>query len=314
LSYPAAPVAPPHIRAFWSPPPMCTPRRPALLTPVLLALLLSPGLGFSQTEKVKPVRDEFQAFLKEVEESYKAHYEVDKDVLDELRKQYRDPKPDREAKIFREIRRLYNVTADQEASILREIRLAYERPTPEQEERIFKEIRKADKHPPGTIPDQIQTERAARMFRRLDLNGDGLLNNDEMTEGLRDGRARWDRNGDGFIDPDEYAAYFQTHLKKIAEGVASGEIPLAAAKLAAAAAPTPAPTPGQTPRPAGKAPALPAWFSQLDTNADGQVGLYEWKAAGRPIADFLAMDANGDGFLEASEVQAYLAVQAKTKK
>ncbi|HKB03245.1 MAG TPA: EF-hand domain-containing protein [Gemmataceae bacterium] len=296
---------------------MSTPRRPALLAASLAAVLMTPGLVFAQAEKVKPVGDEFRVFLKEVEESYKAQYEVDKDVLDELRKQYRDPKPDREARIFRDIRRLYNVTADQEASILREIRVAYERPSPEQEERIFREIHKAEKLPPGTIPEQVQTERAARMFRRLDRNGDGLLDNDEMTEGLRDGRAKWDRNGDGFIDPDEYTAYFQTHLKKVAEGVASGEIPLAAAKLAAAAAPPPAPTPGQTPRPAaaaGKAPALPAWFSQLDTDGDGQVGLYEWKAAGRPIAEFLAMDANGDGFLEASEVQAYLAEQARAKK
>jgi hypothetical protein len=295
---------------------MCTPR-PALLVASLLGLLISQGLGLGQTEKVKPVKDEFQVFLKEVEESYKAQFEVDKDVLDELRKQYRDPRPDREAKIFREIRRLYNTTADQEASILREIRVAYERPSPEQEERIFKEIRKADKHPPGTIPDHLQTEQAAKLFRRLDLSGDGLLNNDEMTDGLRDGRAKWDRNGDGFIDPDEYTAYFQTHLKRIADGVASGEIPLQAAKRAAAAAPTPAPTPGATPKPAapaGKPAALPAWFSQLDTNADGQVGLYEWKAAGRPIAEFLSMDANGDGFLEAGEVQAYLAELAKAKR
>jgi hypothetical protein len=298
---------------------MCTPRRPALLASSLLTLLMSPWLAFGQTEKVKPVTDEFRAFLKEVEESYKAQFEVDKDVLDELRKQYRDPKPDREAKIFREIRRLYNTTADQEASILREIRLAYERPSPEQEERIFKEIRKVDKLPPGTIPDHVQTERAARLFRRLDLNGDGLLNNDEMTDGLRDGRAKWDRNGDGFIDPDEYTAYFQTHLKKIADGVASGEIPLQAAKLAAGPDPktTPTTTPGLAPKPAapaGKPAALPAWFSQLDTNGDGQVGLYEWKAAGKPIAEFLAMDANGDGFLEAGEVQAYLAEQARAKK
>jgi hypothetical protein len=54
---------------------------------------------------------------------------------------------------------------------------------------------------------------------------------------------------------------------------------------------------------AGKLPkGLPAWFAQLDTDRDGQVGLYEWKAAGKPISAFLAMDANGDGFLTVEEV------------
>lgn len=285
----------------------------------LLILIAATGVAFGQGDRPRPAPDELKYLVRVVEDSYKAPEEVEKDVLDELRKQYGDPKPDREAKIFREIHRLYDTTPDQEAAILREIRLAYARPSEAQEERVFREIRKADKHAPGTVPASIQTEQSARLFRRLDQNNDGLLSNDEMPETLRDERAKWDKNGDGFIDPDEYAAYYQAQLKRVADQVASGEIQLKGAKLPATPAPSPTPTPSKGPAPkpgaaAAKLPPLPDWFKQLDTDGDGQIGLYEWKAAGRPVAEFLAMDRNGDGYLEPDEVRAYLAEQAKAKK
>ena len=44
-----------------------------------------------------------------------------KDILDELRKQYKEPKADREAKILREARRLYKTTPQQEDEIIQEI-------------------------------------------------------------------------------------------------------------------------------------------------------------------------------------------------
>lgn len=52
----------------------------------------------------------------------------------------------------------------------------------------------------------------------------------------------------------------------------------------------------------GKLPKdLPSWFEDYDTDKDGQVGLYEWRKAGKPMADFTAMDLNGDGFVTADE-------------
>jgi hypothetical protein len=78
------------------------------------------------------------------------------------------------------------------------------------------------------------------------------------------------------------------------------------------------PASGQEPDPerqpaayrAGKLPrGLPAWFAQLDRDGDGQVGLYEWKQADRPIDEFEAMDLNGDGFLTAEEVLRFLKAQ-----
>src|SRR6266540_1505385 len=65
----------------------------------------------------KPPPDEFRSLVKEIEEAYKAPFEVDKDIRDELRKQYRNPTPEREMKILREARRLYQMTPEQEQNI-----------------------------------------------------------------------------------------------------------------------------------------------------------------------------------------------------
>jgi hypothetical protein len=62
----------------------------------------------------------------------------------------------------------------------------------------------------------------------------------------------------------------------------------------------------------GKLPKeLPAWFSQADADRDAQVGLYEWKQAGRNVDEFLKMDLNGDGFVTVEEVLRYQKAQAK---
>jgi hypothetical protein len=63
---------------------------------------------------------------------------------------------------------------------------------------------------------------------------------------------------------------------------------------------------------AGNLPAnLPDWFAQYDTDRDGQVALYEWKAAGGPVQEFERMDLNHDGFVTAEELLRFYAAQAK---
>ena len=62
--------------------------------------------------------DEQTALLKAVTEAYKAPLEVDKDIRDELRRQYQNYSTDREQKILREVRRLYVTNPEQEARIV----------------------------------------------------------------------------------------------------------------------------------------------------------------------------------------------------
>ena len=65
----------------------------------------------------------------------------------------------------------------------------------------------------------------------------------------------------------------------------------------------------------GKMPKeLPAWFEEADKDKDGQVGLYEWKATGKPVREFMAMDQNGDGFLTAEEVLRYQRATSKVNE
>jgi Ca2+-binding EF-hand superfamily protein len=141
---------------------------------------------------------------------------------------------------------------------------------------------------------------AESMFRRMDRNGDGLLNNDEMPEALRIERDKWDTNKDGFIDLAEFKAYFQARLQQVqAERNGAGGL------LGNIIEAPPVEEEEQKPvvYRAGKLPKeLPAWFAQLDTDGDGQIGLYEWKNSGRSLREFQEMDRNGDGFLTIDEV------------
>jgi Ca2+-binding EF-hand superfamily protein len=254
----------------------------------------------------KPPPDEFKSLVKEVEEAYKAPLEVDKDVLDELRKQYRNPTPEREDKIFKEVRRLYRTTPEQEQAIERELRRAYQLQTPEQEGRVFEEVRRLGKLPPGTVPESLQTSQAAKLFARFDTDRDGRLSPEEAPEALRAQWAKWDRNRDGFIDAAEYAEYYRAGLRSVGERVAAGEIRL---NLPAHALPPAARAAAETAKPAAaKAAAksmLPDWWAELDTDRDGQIGLYEWRMAGLPMAQFREMDLDRDGLLTPMEYLAY---------
>src|SRR5262245_18242961 len=131
---------------------------PIAVLQATLLVVVSPELALAQPKesKPKPPPDEFKAIVNALEEAYKAPFEVDEDILDELRKIYRNPTPESEGKIFREIRRLYNTTAEQEDSILSELRRAYSDPTGEQESRVFQLIRRNGQLPLGAISAQTQ--------------------------------------------------------------------------------------------------------------------------------------------------------------
>jgi EF hand len=158
--------------------------------------------------------------------------------------------------------------------------------------------------PQGNSPELLQ-QMADADFKKYDANGDGMLNADEMPGALKQSLKFWDKNGDGLIDGTEYRAFFITRLQTANGGK------LGPAQLAPAA---PAEDDLDT-RPvvyrAGKLPekGLPPWFKKLDTDGDAQVALYEWRAAGKDMAEFKKWDRDDDGFItpeEALYVQAAL--------
>jgi hypothetical protein len=174
--------------------------------------------------------------------------------------------------------------------------------------------------PPGMgsgNPAQDLEERAKDSFRRRDRNMDGVLNADEMPETLRAELSQWDKNHNGVIEFDEYKEYFKARIEFIREQRGgggpgdpwqggnggwdgqSGQNPL----------PIEEDKRPSTYRVGHLPKGLPVWFEQLDTDKDGQVGLYEWKAGGYRYDDFQKWDLNADGFITVEEALRYQKVE-----
>lgn len=265
----------------------------------------------------KPLNEE-KEILSQIKDAYKASSEVPKDVLKELRKSYQQPSANRETKILKELQRLYQMTPEQEDAILHAVRQAAQQPSAEQEDRLFAMLRGMERLPEGAVPSSVQMAKAQKMFPKLDRNGDGLLAADELPDSLRNDQARWDSNRDGFIDAGEYWAYYQGRLRALSEQVAAGQVDLGGRQGGPVLAPAPV-VPEEEGRPpvyrAGHLPpGLPDWLVRLDRDGDGQVGLYEWKTAGRPLQEFFSMDRNDDGFLTLDEMLRYLAQHTRTSR
>jgi Ca2+-binding EF-hand superfamily protein len=130
---------------------------------------------------------------------------------------------------------------------------------------------------------------AERAFRVLDRDGSGTLEPSEWTDWLRADLKVADADGHRKISAEEYREYFGRKVNDAVEN--------AAALAAKADAPL-------------RNKNLPAWFKTLDTDGDGQVGLYEWRAGNRPLQEFMAMDLDGDGLLPPDEYLRYVAQAA----
>jgi Ca2+-binding EF-hand superfamily protein len=152
----------------------------------------------------------------------------------------------------------------------------------------------------GPSPDQANSM-AENFFHRYDLNGDGYLNNDEMPEALRIEREKFDTDRNGLIDLNEFKAYFQARMQSYR------------AERDASRRDTRDDSQEDEPKKpvvyrAGTLPkGIPAWFAQLDSDGDAQIGLYEWKNSGRPLEEFFKYDRNNDGFVTVDEVMYFVA-------
>ena len=174
-------------------------------------------------------------------------------------------------------------------------------------------IRKyAEKYAKGESPNLEKLEgEVEKMFRNLDRDGDGFLTTEELTEDLAAVAKRADRNGDGKISFDEYRTFLQRELQTTVASLPPPEPKREKEKRPEEPPPKTA-EPKEDPRPTVYhdpkmyPKELPAWFKELDTDRDLQIGLYEWRAGKRRVEEFLEMDLNGDGFIEIEEYFRYL--------
>jgi Ca2+-binding EF-hand superfamily protein len=155
----------------------------------------------------------------------------------------------------------------------------------------------SDMGPGGMDPDR----RAEAIFQRMDKNQDGVLEFNEMSETLQNERDKYDTNHDGVIDLTEFKAYLAARR---GDGQQGDDPSANRRRQRTEDDPGIDPEQRERKRPqvvrAGNMPKdFP--FADLDRDGDGQIGLYEWKDAGRPIAQFLEMDLNNDGFLTVDE-------------
>ena len=160
-----------------------------------------------------------------------------------------------------------------------------------------------------------------KRFADSDFNRDGKLSFDEINENspLKSAFKESDTNQDGYIDLNEYKAY-------IAARFGGGAADPNAGSYGSYAGNGNYGSNGRDPRNEkkeelvvairyGKLPVgLPNWWDSLDTDKDGQVGLYEWRADGRDVKEFQKMDLDGDGLVAPQEWLRYNLLSAEQAK
>lgn len=153
-----------------------------------------------------------------------------------------------------------------------------------------------------------------KLFRELDRDGSGFLESHEWTDRLTEAVRRVDTNRDGRIDRDEYLAYIQgrvaTTIERGPEPPAVKPDPLRPSSPEVNAKPAPVVAIRAGHLPSG----VPGWFAEADINRDGQIELWEWRRASRPIDEFVRLDLDRDGLLYPDEyLRAVRLLEAETR-
>lgn len=127
------------------------------------------------------------------------------------------------------------------------------------------------------------------MFNRLDANGDGKITKDEARERMKEQFDKVDANSDGGIDKDE--------MRKAAEQMRGGR-PGGPEGRPGPGGPEGRRGPGG---PGGEGQRGPGGLMRLDTDGDGKISKEE--APERMRENFERFDANGDGFIDQSDME-----------
>ncbi|MGF1579346.1 MAG: hypothetical protein ACFCD0_08295 [Gemmataceae bacterium] len=148
-------------------------------------------------------------------------------------------------------------------------------------------------------------KQGALYFTERDRNKNGYIDADEMSGGMRYRLKEYDKNGDGKMSKSETVAYYTKRMEQWRKGRDRSK------------SSTPSKTKGETQRiiieeipyerplvfAFGKMPnGTPDWYTDNDTDKDGQVALYEWRKSGQSIAEFLKRDTNQDGLISPDEM------------
>ena len=150
---------------------------------------------------------------------------------------------------------------------------------------------------------EMTDEQLLMAMRQLDRDGDNRISIQEASQSGRMSRVfqTYDKNSDGFIDLAEFKSYMSDRMSnRIPNGDRDnngqlqqqpyGQQPYGPPNASYGTAP-PAP---EEQRPVvlryGKMPKeLPSWFTDLDTDKDGQVGMYEWRSDNRVVSEFVTV-------------------------
>jgi len=133
---------------------------------------------------------------------------------------------------------------------------------------------------------KIENDRQS-LFKILDKNLDRRLSHREFVDGYRE-MLKHDGNSDGQLSPKE----LESRYKVTIELARTSLFEMATANRMASANAT-------SPR-LEQSTEGPEWFRRMDVNRDGDVSRREFLG---PVSQFDELDANGDGFLGASEAE-----------